>query len=102
MPKPSIKPLPCQKPLAGRLKSLLPTNTSAHSTKIAPVKFLENDSIPLLPSAPAVITRSGRQSKPPPKFSDSAHSPFLAFVSTFSPQQPQPFQHLLQPDVKSQ
>ena len=79
-----------------------PTNTSAHSTETAPVQYLENATIPLLPSAPAVITRSGCQSKPPPKLSDSAHSSFLAFISTFSPQQPQPFQHLLQPDVESQ
>ena len=101
-PKPSVSPLQYQQPLAGGLKLLLPTNTSAHSIETAPVQSLENDTTPVLPSAPAVFTRSGRQSKPPPKFSDSAYSSFIAFISTFSPQQPQPFQHLLQPDVKSQ
>ena len=79
-----------------------PTKTSSYSTKNSPVQSLENSTIPLLPSTPAVITRSGRQSKPHPKLSDSAHSYFLAFISTLSPQQPQPFQHLLHPDVKSQ
>ena len=102
MPGPSVSSLPCQQPHAGRLKSLSPTNKSAHSTNTAPVQYLENVTIPVLTSAPAVITRSGCQSKPPPKLSDSAHSSFLAFISTFSPQQPQPLHHLLHPDVESQ
>ena len=47
-PKPSVNSLPCQQTLAGGLKSLLPTNTSPHSTKTAPVQSLENATIPLL------------------------------------------------------
>ena len=102
MPKPSVNSLLCQEPVAGGLKYLSPTHTSAHSTETAPVQSLENYTIPVLPSAPSVITRYGRPIKPPPKFSDSAHSYFLSFISTFPPQQPQPFQNLLQPDVESQ
>ena len=99
-PKPSFNSLPCKQPLAGGLKYFSPTNTSARSTETAPVQSLKNATIPLLLSAPAVITQSGRQNKPPPKFSDIAHSYFLDFISTFSPQQPQPFQHLLHPDQR--
>ena len=102
MPKPSVNSLLCQEPVAGGLKYLSPTHTSAHSTETAPVQSLENATIPLLPSAPAVITWSGCQSKPPPKFADSAHYFVLDFISTYSPQEPQTFQHLLHPDVESQ
>ena len=49
-PKPSVNSLPCQQPLAGGLKSLSPTNTSAHSTKNAPVQYIKNATIPLLTS----------------------------------------------------
>ena len=79
----------------------MPTNTSAHPTENAPVQSTQNFTIPLLSCTPAIITQSSRQSKPPSKFSDSAHSSFLAFIYTFSPQQSQPFKHLLQPDVES-
>ena len=90
-PKPSVNSLPCQQTLANRLESPSPTNTSADPTKNAPVKSTQNITIPSLPFLPAVIARSGRQIKLPSKFSDSAHYSFLAFISTFLPQQYQPF-----------
>ena len=65
------------------------------------MQYTQSVTIPLLPLVPAVITQSGHQSKPPTKFSHSAHSSFLVFIYTFSTQQYQTFKHLLQPDVES-
>ena len=101
-PETSVNSLPLQQTLTKRLESLYPTNDSAHPTKNAPVQSTQDVTIPLLALTPAVIMRCGSQSKPPSKFSDSAHSSFLASISTFLPQQYQPFQHLLHPDVESQ
>ena len=98
MPEPSVNSLPRKKTLAKILESLSPTNTSAHPTKNTPVNYNQNLTISLLPSTPDVITRSSRQRKYPSKFSDNAHSSFLAFIYTFLPQQYQLFQQFLQTD----
>ena len=100
-PEPSVNSLPRQQTLANRLESTSPTNNSSHPNKNAPVQSNQNTTIPSLLLMPAVITRSGHQSKSPSKFSYSSHSYFMAFISTFLPQQSQPFQHFLQPDVES-
>ena len=101
-PKPSVNSIPYQQTLANRLESMSPTNTSTHPTENASVQSTQNVTIPLLPSRPAVITRSVCQSKFPSKFSDSAHSSFLSYClnnlnrfNTFSRQMLNHNQHII-------